>query len=31
VIFKDHFSLMMGAGVALIAIGVGLIEFGGAH
>ena len=29
VIFKDHFSLMMGAGVALIAVGVGLIEFGG--
>jgi small multidrug resistance pump len=31
VIFKDHFSLVMGAGVALIAVGVGLIEFGGAH
>lgn len=28
VIFKDHFSLMMGIGVALIAVGVGLIEFG---
>lgn len=27
-IFKDHFSLMMGIGVALIAVGVGLIEFG---
>ncbi len=31
VLFKDHFSLMMGAGVALIAVGVGLIEFGGVH
>lgn len=31
VIFKDHFSLMMGAGVALIAVGVALIEFGGVH
>lgn len=31
VIFKDHFSLMMGAGVVLIAVGVGLIEFGGMH
>lgn len=31
VIFKDHFSLVMAAGVALIAVGVGLIEFGGAH
>lgn len=31
VIFKDHFSLLMGIGVALIAIGVGLIEFGGRH
>ncbi|GAA1134189.1 MULTISPECIES: multidrug efflux SMR transporter [Microbacterium] len=31
VIFKDHFSLLMGIGVALIAIGVGLIEFGGGH
>jgi len=29
VIFKDHFSLMMGIGVALIATGVALIEFGG--
>ena len=31
VIFKDHFSLVMAAGVALVAVGVGLIEFGGAH
>lgn len=31
VIFKDHFSLLMGIGVALIAIGVGLIEFGEGH
>lgn len=31
VIFKDHFSLVMATGVALIAVGVGLIEFGGAH
>lgn len=28
VIFKDHFTVLMGIGVALIAIGVGLIEFG---
>ena len=31
VIFKDHFSAMMAVGVALIVIGVALIEFGGAH
>ncbi|MEU4016552.1 SMR family transporter [Microbacterium sp. NPDC028030] len=31
VIFKDHFSLMMAIGVALIAAGVAMIEFGGAH
>lgn len=31
VIFKDHFSAMMAAGVALIAVGVALIEFGGTH
>lgn len=31
VIFKDHFSLMMALGVALIAAGVAMIEFGGAH
>lgn len=31
VIFKDHFSALMGVGVALIVVGVGLIEFGGAH
>jgi len=31
VIFKDHFSVMMAIGVALIALGVVLIEFGGAH
>ena len=31
VIFKDHFSAMMAAGVALIVVGVALIEFGGAH
>lgn len=31
VIFKDHFSAMMAVGVALIAVGVGMIEFGGAH
>ncbi len=30
-IFKDHFSVMMAIGVALIAVGVSLIEFGGAH
>lgn len=30
-IFKDHFSLMMAIGVALIAAGVAMIEFGGAH
>lgn len=28
VLFKDHFSAMMAAGVALIAVGVALIEFG---
>lgn len=27
-IFKDQFSLLMGIGVALIAVGVALIEFG---
>lgn len=31
VIFKDHFSALMAVGVALIIVGVGLIEFGGAH
>ncbi|WP_407360912.1 DMT family transporter [Microbacterium sp. LBN7] len=31
VIFKDHFSAMMAIGVALIVVGVALIEFGGAH
>nr|WP_201469195.1 SMR family transporter [Microbacterium hydrocarbonoxydans] len=31
VIFKDHFSVMMAIGVALIALGVALIEFGGTH
>lgn len=31
VIFKDHFSLLMAIGVALIAAGVAMIEFGGAH
>ncbi|MEV8250642.1 SMR family transporter [Microbacterium sp. NPDC076768] len=31
VIFKDHFSALMAVGVALIVVGVGLIEFGGAH
>lgn len=31
VIFKDHFSVMMAIGVALIALGVVLIEFGGTH
>ncbi|WP_337004763.1 MULTISPECIES: DMT family transporter [unclassified Microbacterium] len=31
VIFKDHFSLLMALGVALIAAGVAMIEFGGAH
>ncbi|PRB16591.1 multidrug efflux SMR transporter [Microbacterium sp. MYb62] len=31
VIFKDHFSAMMALGVALIAVGVGMIEFGGVH
>jgi small multidrug resistance pump len=31
VIFKDHFSTMMAVGVALIVVGVALIEFGGAH
>lgn len=31
VIFKDHFSVVMAIGVALIAVGVVLIEFGGAH
>ncbi|KJQ53468.1 DMT family transporter [Microbacterium sp. SA39] len=31
VIFKDHFSVMMAIGVALIAAGVALIEFGGGH
>ncbi|WP_136055268.1 SMR family transporter [Microbacterium sp. K24] len=30
-IFKDHFSVMMAIGVALIAVGVSLIEFGGVH
>lgn len=30
-IFKDHFSAMMAVGVALIVVGVALIEFGGAH
>ncbi|ALX66538.1 DMT family transporter [Microbacterium sp. XT11] len=29
VLFKDHFSLKMAVGVALIALGVGLMEFGG--
>lgn len=28
ILFKDHFSAMMAAGVALIAVGVALIEFG---
>lgn len=28
VLFKDHFSAMMAAGVALIVVGVALIEFG---
>ncbi|KIP88549.1 cation transporter [Microbacterium sp. MEJ108Y] len=31
VIFKDHFSVLMAIGVALIALGVLLIEFGGSH
>ena len=31
VIFKDHFSVMMAIGVALIALGVVQIELGGAH
>ena len=31
VIFKDHFSAMMAVGVALIVVGVALIEFGGGH
>lgn len=31
IIFKDHFSAMMAAGVALIVVGVALIEFGGGH
>lgn len=31
VIFKDHFSLLMAIGVALIAAGVAMIQFGGAH
>lgn len=31
VIFKDHFSALMAVGVTLIVVGVGLIEFGGAH
>lgn len=31
VIFKDQFSVMMAIGVALIALGVVLIEFGGTH
>ncbi|MGH3688938.1 MAG: DMT family transporter [Microbacterium sp.] len=31
VIFKDHFSLLMALGVVLIAAGVAMIEFGGAH
>ncbi|WP_341975490.1 SMR family transporter [Microbacterium sp. LTA6] len=31
VLFKDHFSAMMAIGVALIAAGVALIEFGGGH
>lgn len=31
VIFKDHFSVLMAVGVALITLGVALIEFGGAH
>lgn len=31
VIFKDHFSALMAAGVALIVVGVALIEFGGGH
>lgn len=31
VIFKDHFSAMMAAGVALIAVGVAMIELGGGH
>ncbi|MEV4774102.1 DMT family transporter [Microbacterium sp. LWH12-1.2] len=30
-LFKDHFSAMMAIGVALIAAGVALIEFGGGH
>ena len=30
-IFKDHFSLLMGIGVVLIAAGVAMIEFGGGH
>ncbi|MFJ4253226.1 DMT family transporter [Microbacterium sp. NPDC090003] len=28
ILFQDHFSAMMAAGVALIAVGVALIEFG---
>ncbi|MFF7291846.1 DMT family transporter [Microbacterium sp. NPDC008134] len=28
ILFEDHFSAMMAAGVALIAVGVALIEFG---
>lgn len=28
ILFKDHFSAMKAAGVALIAVGVALIEFG---
>ncbi|MCK2036114.1 QacE family quaternary ammonium compound efflux SMR transporter [Microbacterium sp. SSW1-49] len=31
VIFKDHFSALMAVGVALIAAGVAMIEFGGGH
>ena len=31
VIFKDHFSAVMAIGVALIVVGVALIEFGGAR
>ena len=31
VLFKDHFSAMMAIGVAFIAAGVALIEFGGGH
>lgn len=30
-IFTDHFSGLMAAGVALIVVGVALIEFGGGH